>query len=110
MRETREHVLRGHGFLAHARCRGLHSYDHATMVVDQIVVVVPQPGRRAALGGVGGIGIGGRYLVLLVFLFSSRRRHTRCGRDWSSDVSLPICFVEANAAKESRIPREQLAE
>src|SRR3989442_12267186 len=22
----------------------------------------------------------------LVFFFSSRRRHTRCGRDWSSDV------------------------
>src|SRR6202043_4178167 len=24
------------------------------------------------------------------FFFSSRRRHTRCGRDWSSDVCLPI--------------------
>src|SRR5690554_7766501 len=24
------------------------------------------------------------------FFFSSRRRHTRCGRDWSSDVALPI--------------------
>src|SRR3989442_10102436 len=24
--------------------------------------------------------------VLSVFFFSSRRRHTRCGRDWSSDV------------------------
>src|SRR3989442_590346 len=24
--------------------------------------------------------------VSLVFFFSSRRRHTRCGRDWSSDV------------------------
>src|SRR6266498_6025687 len=23
---------------------------------------------------------------LYVFFFSSRRRHTRCGRDWSSDV------------------------
>src|SRR6266498_3611181 len=23
---------------------------------------------------------------LLFFFFSSRRRHTRCGRDWSSDV------------------------
>src|SRR3989442_4957280 len=23
---------------------------------------------------------------LIVFFFSSRRRHTRCGRDWSSDV------------------------
>src|SRR3989442_6472438 len=23
---------------------------------------------------------------LVLFFFSSRRRHTRCGRDWSSDV------------------------
>src|SRR6266498_5483619 len=23
---------------------------------------------------------------MLLFFFSSRRRHTRCGRDWSSDV------------------------
>src|SRR2546429_5535621 len=25
-------------------------------------------------------------LVLMRFFFSSRRRHTRCSRDWSSDV------------------------
>src|SRR3989442_15726532 len=25
-------------------------------------------------------------LYVIVFFFSSRRRHTRCGRDWSSDV------------------------
>src|SRR2546429_5197043 len=25
-------------------------------------------------------------LVLFLFFFSSRRRHTRCSRDWSSDV------------------------
>src|SRR5690554_8075355 len=24
--------------------------------------------------------------ILIIFFFSSRRRHTRCGRDWSSDV------------------------
>src|SRR3989442_2812430 len=24
--------------------------------------------------------------MLTIFFFSSRRRHTRCGRDWSSDV------------------------
>src|SRR3989442_3989291 len=28
--------------------------------------------------------------VLFIFFFSSRRRHTRCGRDWSSDCALPI--------------------
>src|SRR6266699_3717560 len=26
------------------------------------------------------------YLYFIFFFFSSRRRHTRCGRDWSSDV------------------------
>src|SRR3989442_9553304 len=28
----------------------------------------------------------GVYFAALLFFFSSRRRHTRCGRDWSSDV------------------------
>src|SRR3989442_4280340 len=27
---------------------------------------------------------------LTMFFFSSRRRHTRCGRDWSSTCALPI--------------------
>src|SRR5690606_41176669 len=26
------------------------------------------------------------YAIKLIFFFSSRRRHTRCSRDWSSDV------------------------
>src|SRR5205809_4927351 len=30
--------------------------------------------------------LGTSYLTFLVFFFSSRRRHTRCSRDWSSDV------------------------
>src|SRR5207249_7247840 len=35
------------------------------------------------------------YLVVFCFFFfSSRRRHTRSKRDWSSDVSLPICLLE----------------
>src|SRR5436305_6279879 len=25
-------------------------------------------------------------MIVYLFFFSSRRRHTRCGRDWSSDV------------------------
>src|SRR5690554_7320692 len=25
-------------------------------------------------------------MIFVFFFFSSRRRHTRCGRDWSSDV------------------------
>src|SRR3712207_8102096 len=31
-----------------------------------------------------------RDYIYLVFFFSSRRRHTRYWRDWSSDVCLPI--------------------
>src|SRR3989449_1140595 len=27
---------------------------------------------------------------VIFFFFSSRRRHTRCSRDWSSDCALPI--------------------
>src|SRR5687768_16478520 len=30
----------------------------------------------------------------LFFFFSSRRRHTRCSRDWSSDGALPISYGE----------------
>src|SRR2546429_1379161 len=32
--------------------------------------------------------------IAVVFFFSSRRRHTRCSRDWSSDV----CSSDLNAA------------
>src|SRR2546429_7304225 len=33
-----------------------------------------------------GIFLGTTRTELLIFFFSSRRRHTRCSRDWSSDV------------------------
>src|SRR2546429_1745994 len=33
-------------------------------------------------------------LDCFVFFFSSRRRHTRCSRDWSSDVcSSDLCWI-----------------
>src|SRR5207245_6491134 len=32
------------------------------------------------------LSVGLMYMELLIFFFSSRRRHTRCYRDWSSDV------------------------
>src|SRR3989449_4319517 len=41
------------------------------------------------------------------FFFSSRRRHTRCSRDWSSDVcssDLTKEFVTTNARKGGLIP------
>src|SRR5436305_6344045 len=34
------------------------------------------------------------FAVLVLFFFSSRRRHTSCGRDWSSDV----CSSDLHAA------------
>src|SRR5436305_9620093 len=33
-----------------------------------------------------------------IFFFSSRRRHTRCGRDWSSDVCSSDLLVVARVA------------
>src|SRR6266498_5216399 len=39
------------------------------------------------------------------FFFSSRRRHTRCGRDWSSDVCSSDLVAEAVDAR-----RRELAE
>src|SRR6266498_5369814 len=35
--------------------------------------------------------------IMVFFFFSSRRRHTRCGRDWSSDVcSSDLFWARAN--------------
>src|SRR2546422_3332291 len=36
-----------------------------------------------------------RMQCALFFFFSSRRRHTRCSRDWSSDVCSSDLFTEA---------------
>src|SRR5690606_41103351 len=36
------------------------------------------------------------------FFFSSRRRHTRFSRDWSSDVALPICALHMQGPDCSR--------
>jgi hypothetical protein len=41
--EAIEHILRGHRLLTHSGGCGLHAYDHAAVVVHQIVVVVSQP-------------------------------------------------------------------
>src|SRR2546429_7007198 len=35
---------------------------------------------------VGSVTTLSRLIQLFIFFFSSRRRHTRCSRDWSSDV------------------------
>src|SRR5256884_9174714 len=36
-----------------------------------------------------------------IFFFSSRRRHTRCSRDWSSDVCSSDLFLRAGAEDEA---------
>src|SRR5690554_8068885 len=51
-------------------------------------------------------------LVNYCFFFSSRRRHTRCGRDWSSDVcssDLLVDSLDATVASRTRTLRERLA-
>src|ERR1039457_3323490 len=48
--EASDHVFRGRRFLTHARRRRLHSDNHATLVVHQIVVVVTEARRSASLG------------------------------------------------------------
>src|SRR2546429_7359744 len=41
------------------------------------------------------------YCVSVYFFFSSRRRHTRCSRDWSSDV----CSSDLSATAWARVNR-----
>src|SRR2546429_2043480 len=41
------------------------------------------------------------------FFFSSRRRHTRCSRDWSSDVCSPISARQGVGARKRRRSHEQ---
>src|SRR5436305_9527047 len=48
--------------------------------------------------------------IFLSFFFSSRRRHTRCGRDWSSDVcSSDLTLGTGNGTRE-RFDRPGLLE
>src|SRR5256884_1722810 len=47
------------------------------------------------------------YLVFIFFFFSSRRRHTRCSRDWSSDVcSSDLTFLRC--VRSARTARARL--
>src|SRR5215813_14566770 len=40
--------------------------------------------------------------ILKIFFFSRRRRNTRCGRDWSSDVCSSDLFSEDHAGSGTR--------
>src|SRR5262245_64972806 len=44
-------------------------------------------------------------MLFFVFFFSSRRRHTRCLSDWSSDV----CSSDLRLAADSQRPRDEQA-
>src|SRR3989442_8756112 len=46
----------------------------------------------------------------MVFFFSSRRRHTRCGRDWSSDVCSSDLFLKLPSGQLSQLAGGQLKE
>src|SRR2546422_11741938 len=48
--------------------------------------------------------------VLLFFFFSSRRRHTRCSRDWSSDVCSSDLDKFRAAAQDADLFPHQVAE
>src|SRR5690554_1485904 len=41
------------------------------------------------------------------FFFSSRRRHTRCGRDWSSDVCSSDLLPRTKGSRRKRSPTGQ---
>src|SRR2546422_7933937 len=45
-----------------------------------------------------------------VFFFSSRRRHTRCSRDWSSDVCSSDLYTPEFAENESGVPAATIVE
>src|SRR5215813_15620920 len=44
---------------------------------------------------------------MFFFFFSSRRRHTRCGRDWSSDVCSSDLILGFGAARTPEWYRDQ---
>src|SRR4030043_1469180 len=43
--------------------------------------------------------------IFLFFFFSSRRRHTRCSRDWSSDVCSSDLYLEGDRSHAFRLLR-----
>src|ERR1035441_10996780 len=52
--------------------------------------------------------MGNRSIMWLYFFFSSRRRHTRCLSDWSSDVCSSDLNKEAAKASEGLISLSQM--
>src|SRR5207248_6106399 len=62
-------------------------------------------------GGCGGRRFTARSVLVTIFFFSSRRRHTRSYGDWSSDVcssDLEECQCRASVSKSSRYASKPL--
>src|SRR5216684_5502581 len=43
---------------------------------------------------------------MCLFFFSSRRRHTRCSRDWSSDVCSSDLYQGVSPARNAQVPHD----
>src|SRR5271166_981730 len=62
--EASDHVLCGSRLLTQPSACRLHAHHDTTVVINQVVVVVPHACRRATLGRISGVRIGGGHLVL----------------------------------------------
>src|SRR2546421_170810 len=75
--------------MAHAQELGAHGGRIGILAVGSDVDVVQAPIERVWIGECERPGVNDMEPALVfpyVFFFSSRRRHTRSDRDWSSDV------------------------
>src|SRR5256884_5001976 len=50
----------------------------------------------------------GHWMLEIMFFFSSRRRHTRCSRDWSSDVCSSDLTPNETPSQKARCKRQKL--
>src|SRR3989449_3863927 len=62
--------------------------------------------------GITVVDANGRNVVcdIIIFFFSSRRRHTRCSRDWSSDVCSSDLIVNADGSDLHRLTNDKYAD
>src|SRR5712675_1101048 len=66
--------------------------------------MTPMSGKQAVLASPFRLGDRGYLAWGTVFIFSSRRRHTRCSRDWSSDVCSSDLSVGADRIEPHQDP------
>src|SRR2546422_3462911 len=74
-------------------------------------VVLPAPGspfNTTSLCAASSMTCSKKFLTKTSFFFSSRRRHTRCSRDWSSDVCSSDLVVTVGPAEDLKQPDQRL--